>query len=91
MPKGNKNKPISFEEALSRLENVVQKLEDGRLSLEGALELFAEGIKLSKICNRHLEDAEQRISILATDARDGIELRGATSFAVTGEDSGSEL
>lgn len=89
MPEGNKR--FSFEDALSRLENVVRKMEDGRLPLEETLELFAEGIELSKICNRHLEDAEQRISILVSDDRDGMELKEATSFTAAGEDAGSEF
>ncbi len=85
------NKKLSFEEALSRLETVVRKLEDGRMPLEGALELFAEGIQLSKICNKHLEDAEQRISILVTGAGNGIDLIETKSFTAAREDAGSEL
>lgn len=59
-----KNKKITFEEALSRLEAVVRELEDGKLTLEQALELFAEGISLSRICSRHLATAEQRVAVL---------------------------
>lgn len=54
----------SFEAAIARLEAVVRELEDGGLSLERALELFAEGISLSRICSGHLESAEQRVAVL---------------------------
>lgn len=57
-------KEPSFEEAIARLEAVVRELEDGRLSLERALELFAEGISLSRICSGYLESAEQRVAVL---------------------------
>lgn len=66
---------LSFEEAMSRLEEVVRELEDGRLPLERALELFAEGIGLSKICSSHLEDAEQRILVLTADDKGVIALK----------------
>lgn len=78
------DKEMTFEEAIARLEAVVRELEDGRLPLERALELFAEGIGLSRICNRHLEDAEQRISILTTDEKGGIALKEVDSLPAAG-------
>lgn len=84
-------KMTSFEEALSRLETVVRKLEDGRLSLEESLELFAEGVELSKVCSKHLEDAEQRISVLVADANGGIDLKDIKSFPASEEGAGSEF
>lgn len=60
----SEKKEPSFEEALARLETVVKELEDGRLSLEKSLELFAEGINLSRICSGHLASAEQRVALL---------------------------
>lgn len=57
-------KGISFEEALARLEILVGKLEEGNLPLEVSLELFAEGIKLTKRCSKQLEEAEKQIYIL---------------------------
>jgi exodeoxyribonuclease VII small subunit len=56
-----------FEAALSRLEEIVQELEKGDLPLEQSLKLFEEGIKLSRICNKRLEDAERRVEILMKD------------------------
>lgn len=59
-----------FEAALARLEEIVQELEKGDLPLEQSLKFFEEGIKLSRICNRRLEDAERRVEILLKD-KDG--------------------
>jgi exodeoxyribonuclease VII small subunit len=53
-----------FENALKRLEEIVKKLENGELSLDSALELFEEGIKLSRLCHTKLEEAEHRVEIL---------------------------
>lgn len=65
-------KEINFEQALARLEEVVKELEDGRLPLEKSLELFEEGIRLSRICEGRLAAAEQRITVLTVDERGGI-------------------
>ena len=57
-----------FETALKRLEEIVKKLENGELSLDSALELFEEGIKLSRFCHTKLEQAERRVEILLKKA-----------------------
>ena len=56
-----------FEAALKKLEEIVKKLETGDLSLDSALELFEEGIKLSRFCHTKLEQAERRVEILLKD------------------------
>jgi exodeoxyribonuclease VII small subunit len=56
-----------FEAALERLEEIVTELEQGDQPLEQSLKLFEEGIKLSRICNRRLENAERRVEILLKD------------------------
>lgn len=56
-----------FEDALARLEEIVKELESGDLPLDLSLKLFEEGIKLSRICNKKLEDAERRVEILLKD------------------------
>ena len=53
-----------FESALKRLEEIVKKLEAGDQPLDTALELFEEGIKLSRFCQSKLEQAERRVEIL---------------------------
>ena len=60
-----------FEEALSRLEGIVSKLEGGDLDLEESLKLFEDGIRLSHFCNRKLDEAEQKVEILLR-SREGL-------------------
>ena len=55
---------VKFEDALSTLESIVEKLERGELSLEESLAAFEEGIRLSRICSKRLEEAEKKIEIL---------------------------
>ena len=54
----------SFEQALARLEEIVRALEVGQAPLDGSLSLFEEGISLVKLCNRQLDEAEQKIKLL---------------------------
>ena len=55
---------IKFEEALKRLEKIVEELENGSLSLDESLEKYEEGIKLSKACSKKLEVARKKVEIL---------------------------
>ncbi len=55
---------LSFEEALSELEVIVHKLEQGELSLEESMNIFERGLNLSQVSQAKLQDAEQRIKIL---------------------------
>jgi exodeoxyribonuclease VII small subunit len=56
-----------FEAALSRLEEIVSSLESGELGLEQSLKLFEEGVKLARVCNTRLEEAERKVEILLKD------------------------
>lgn len=58
------NQGLKFEEALAKFEAVIEKLEMGDISLEEALGAFEEGVKLSKICLKMLDEAEKRVEIL---------------------------
>jgi exodeoxyribonuclease VII small subunit len=49
---------------LSRLEEIVTKMEGGDLSLEDSLKFFEEGVKLSRECNTQLAQAEQKVKLL---------------------------
>ena len=53
-----------FDEALTRLESIVERLEDGDLSLEESLAIFEEGIKLARLCTKQLDEVERRIEML---------------------------
>jgi exodeoxyribonuclease VII small subunit len=57
-----------FEKSLTRLEEVVKRLESADLSLDEAMKLFEEGVKLSRECQKHLEEAEGRVEILLKKA-----------------------
>jgi len=54
-----------FEEALERLEVIVEKLEDESVSLDDSIDLYEEGIALSKQCTQTLKEAELRIQKVA--------------------------
>ncbi len=62
MPK--KKNEFNFEESLSNLEKIVEKMESGDLSLEESLKQFEEGIALTRNCQKALNDAEQKVKIL---------------------------
>ena len=63
-------KKVSFEESCLRLEEIIAKLEDEKLSLDESVKLYEEGMKLVVKCNKELEDAERKIKIL-TRGEDG--------------------
>jgi exodeoxyribonuclease VII small subunit len=59
-----------FEAALEDLENVVEQLESGDLSLENSLATFEKGVRLVKFCNQKLTEVEKKIELLVRE-RDG--------------------
>jgi exodeoxyribonuclease VII small subunit len=61
-------KPEPFEKNVERLDAIVQQLEDADLPLEKALQLYEEGMKLSEVCQKQLQEAEGRIQILMKKA-----------------------
>lgn len=61
---------LKFEEALKRLEKIVEDLEEGNLSLDESLKRYEEGIKLSRFCTNKLEEVERKIEVLTKD-KDG--------------------
>jgi exodeoxyribonuclease VII small subunit len=65
-PRGSEQ-PRSFEASLEALEQIVQQLESGDLPLEKSLELFEQGIRLSRECQERLSQAERRIEVLLRD------------------------
>lgn len=67
-------KEIKFEQALSRLEEIVENLEKGELSLEVSLKKFEEGIGLSRFCAKKLDEAQEKVELLLAD-EDGAKKR----------------
>jgi exodeoxyribonuclease VII small subunit len=57
-----------FEEAMERLEQIVEGLESGKLSLEESLKIFEEGMNLVNFCSKKLEQAEQKVTILIKES-----------------------
>lgn len=57
-------RPQSFEEALTELETLVDTLEEGELTLAQSLAAFERGIKLTRNCQKALDEAEQKVRIL---------------------------
>ncbi len=55
---------IKFEKAMARLEEIVREMEKGDVPLEDSLKLFEEGIKLSQVCAKKLDEAEGKVEIL---------------------------
>lgn len=60
----------SFEEALENLERIVEQLEEGNLPLDETLKKFEEGIKLSRLCEKKLKQAQKKVSILIKNEED---------------------
>ena len=57
-------KEITYEEAVIRLEEIVTLLEKNEATLDESMKLFEEGTKLAAICNKKLNDAKQKITII---------------------------
>jgi exodeoxyribonuclease VII small subunit len=65
----NEQQTRSFEASLEALEQIVRDLEQGDLPLEKSLELFEQGIRLSRECQERLSQAERRIEVLLRDSQ----------------------
>lgn len=69
-----KKEQLSFEKAVEKLEEVVEKLENDELNLADALKYFEQGIKLTRYCKEQLSQAEGKIKLLLTQADGEVEL-----------------
>jgi exodeoxyribonuclease VII small subunit len=58
-----------FEKAFQQLEKIVQRLESEELPLDDSLQLFEEGIRLSRFCNQKLEEVEKKIELILADSQ----------------------
>lgn len=57
-------KSYPFEQSLEKLEQLVERMEEGDLTLEDSLKTFEEGIRLTRECQQALENAEQKVRLL---------------------------
>lgn len=78
MPKVN----INFEEAMKKLEEIVDVLERGELPLDDSIKMFQKGIELSKFCSKRLDEIEKKITLLVENENGQIneEIFDANSF-----------
>ena len=60
---------IKFEKAMQRLEQIVEDLEKGELDIDKSLEIFEEGIKMSRVCSKKLNEAEAKIEKLTKNQK----------------------
>ena len=75
-------RPNEFEKAFQNLEKIVQRLEGEELPLDESLQLFEEGIRLSRFCHQRLEEVEKKIELILADAKG----QPQTEPFATGED-----
>jgi exodeoxyribonuclease VII small subunit len=73
-----------FEAAITELESIIKKLEEGELTLEQSLELYERGVTLSRYCHGRIEQAEKRIEILT----EGGTLKPAPDALTDADDEG---
>lgn len=66
-----KKKGDQFEDALKKLQMIVEKLERGDVPLEEAMDSFTEGIRLAQLCHQKLEEAENKLQMLLKDQQGG--------------------
>lgn len=57
-----------FEDAMKKLEGIVERMEKGDMSLNESLKMFEEGVKLTRFCSLELHKAEKRVELLSRDA-----------------------
>jgi exodeoxyribonuclease VII small subunit len=67
------SKNINFEQTLARLEDIVKKMESGNISLDESIEIYQEGITLSKQCSKMLEEAEGKVMAIVNKEQGIIE------------------
>ncbi len=66
MPRPKSNE---FEKSFQELEKIVQRLEGEELPLDESLQLFEQGIRLSRFCHQRLEEVEKKIELILADAK----------------------
>ena len=60
-------KEMTYEKAMSRLEEIVSLLDKSEISLDESMKLFEEGTKLTALCSKKLSEAEQKITLLTKE------------------------
>lgn len=68
---------LSFEDTYGRLEEIIQTLEEGTLSLEESVNLYEEGMQLARHCGQKLDAAELKVTEVLSEMEDGIDREDA--------------
>lgn len=66
-------KEMKFEEAMKKLEKIVEELEGGNLSLEDSLKKYEEGVALSQFCSKKLNEAQKKVQVLSKKGSGALE------------------
>lgn len=82
---------MKFEDALKKLEKIVEDLENGNISLDEALEKYEEGIRLSKVCAKKLEVAKKKVEILLKAEDGSLELKPFDEKSVEEEEGEKDV
>ena len=92
MAKAEKKAPLpknlTFEAALARLQEIVEELEDPEKGLESALELFEEGVALSRFCRGKIDEIKSRVEVVLKETPEGFATKELE--ALDGEDASDE-
>ncbi len=86
-------KNLTFEAALARLQAIVEELEDPEKGLEASLELFEEGVALSRFCRAKIDEIQSRVEIVLKETPEGFatkEMESPDGDADDGEDDGED-
>lgn len=67
MAKTKAGKELTFEDALTELESIVESMEGGQLPLEKSLAAYKRGAELLQLCQRQLQDAQQQVKVLEAE------------------------
>jgi exodeoxyribonuclease VII small subunit len=87
MPSKN-SQELKFEEAIADLQQVVEQLESGDLSLEDSLAAFEKGVGLVRYCNEKLSEVEQKVELLVKDKEGQLQLKAFGNGPTADSESG---
>lgn len=76
---------MKFEDALGKLEKIIEEMEKGDLTLDEALKRYQEGLELSRVCSQRLESAKKKIEVLTKNKKGEFELKPLDENSITGE------
>jgi len=76
---------LKFEEALKRLEQIVDSIEQGKIGLEDSIKSYEEGMALVRRCRAVLQEAEQKIQYLQANGADGLSETSSPNAAKSGD------